>query len=768
MGRGLFFSNTKLLALRQFFALVLCLIFVLTPVEIAFAQDAGTDTAPVDSGSTTPPPAPTPPPPPPPPSSDFSIPGVDASVGAPADDSGTQTPSAPADGSTPSDGSQSPLATPPPVTPPPAPLSPSGFGSDGLPTISNQNVFTFQNTTPKADGATGALTQSIQLDIPPGRNGLQPDLALKYNSQNTEDGVVGYGWAISIPYIQQLNKMGSQGLYNNPYFSSSIDGELATTSTSTSPMTFGAKVDDGHFDAYSFANNVWTMYDKNGTRYTFEASDQAQQNASASSTQIYKWMLQEIRDTNNNYVRYVYTKDSGQIYPSQIFYTGNGGADGIFEIDFTKTSNADAVTNYLPGFLVTTAYRITKITASVNSTIVREYNLSYAAGNNGSRSLLAGVQENGWDANHANEVSYPALSMGYISSSTLFVWPTGSSVGASGQAYTIADANGDGINDVTVSWKAGTGNPINSTVYDKAQSGAGAHTVSIPAAWGTTASICGVQPEELGTRYVDVNADGKADVAQGGWDNFEHTYNNGDISLNTYSTSTGYGWTGTTTPAIGVVPDFGEGQLGIGPYTTGILGDVNGDGLPDFEQRLDGYSIGPKSYLGNGAAWDAATTTIFSPPFSFPYTTPTATNSQLVDVNGDGLPDWVYSDSTRTYVLLNNGHGWDSTPSAQWGISTSTLYTDFSDRGMRFIDINGDGLLDFVRSYSSQGHILAGGGSEEEGTYQVVLLNTGSGWATSTAYTIPTWITGLALSSGVVVCKFACNNDPLRGDFRVQ
>jgi len=50
-----------------------------------------------------------------------------------------------------------------------------------------------------------------------------------------------------------------------------------------------------------------------GTRYTFGASDNAQQNASASSTQIYTWMLQEIRDTNNNYVRYVYAKDSGQI-----------------------------------------------------------------------------------------------------------------------------------------------------------------------------------------------------------------------------------------------------------------------------------------------------------------------------------------------------------------------------------------------------------------------------------------------------------------------
>jgi hypothetical protein len=61
------------------------------------------------------------------------------------------------------------------------------------------SVFTLQNARPKADGTTGALTQNLKLDIPPGRNGLQPDLALQYNSQRAEDGIAGYGWTVSIP-----------------------------------------------------------------------------------------------------------------------------------------------------------------------------------------------------------------------------------------------------------------------------------------------------------------------------------------------------------------------------------------------------------------------------------------------------------------------------------------------------------------------------------------------------------------------------------------
>ena len=79
----------------------------------------------------------------------------------------------------------------------------------------------------------------------------------------------------------------------------------------------------------------------------------------------------------------------------------------------------------------------------------------------------------------------------------------------------------------------------------------------------------------------------------------------------------------------------------------------------------------------------------------------------LIDVNGDGLDDWLYSMAPSTYVLLNNGTGWDATSSSRSGRSaTSTLYQVarcrhelYYDRGIRFFDINGDGLPDFIRSY---------------------------------------------------------------------
>ena len=124
-----------------------------------------------------------------------------------------------------------------------APLSPVFADLPPQPSVKNPDVFT-DNAQPKINGATGAFTQSIPLDIPPGRNALQPDVTLDYNSQRTQDSIVGYGWQLSIPYIQRLNKTGSQDLYGNtPYFSSSMDGELvnasitATTSAATTTPT---------------------------------------------------------------------------------------------------------------------------------------------------------------------------------------------------------------------------------------------------------------------------------------------------------------------------------------------------------------------------------------------------------------------------------------------------------------------------------------------------------------------------------------------------
>ncbi len=172
---------------------------------------------------------------------------------------------------------------------------------------------------------------------------------------------------------------------------------------------YGAKIENGEFFKYAFENNTWTATDKKGTVYTFGPDTASRQD---SGTKIYKWMLQKIQDTNGNYVRYEYFKDVGQIYPSKIYYTGNGANAGIFEIEFLRQARNDKAAMYATGFPVITNYRISEIQAKVSGIWRRKYALGYTAGDNGVRSLLSSITESGQDES-GGVVALPTTTFNY-------------------------------------------------------------------------------------------------------------------------------------------------------------------------------------------------------------------------------------------------------------------------------------------------------------------------------------------------------------------
>lgn len=223
---------------------------------------------------------------------------------------------------------------------PSAPLTPGSGISNSYPDLLKYPL----KPTPDA---SGALSLQYPISVPPGRGSMTPDLRLVYTSNpSPNDSQFGYGWSINIPSIQRINRMGVDQLYNTDYYSSSMDGELASTTANT----YGAKFENGDFRKYSFSTstNAWTVTDKNGIIYKFGTSASSRQDPGGSTT-IYKWMLDEIRDPNNNYITFTYFKDAGQIYPSSIVYTGNGSTDGPFTVNFSRESRSDNHPRTTPG-----------------------------------------------------------------------------------------------------------------------------------------------------------------------------------------------------------------------------------------------------------------------------------------------------------------------------------------------------------------------------------------------------------------------------------
>lgn len=55
---------------------------------------------------------------------------------------------------------------------------------------------------------TGALQYSYPVIVPPGRNGVAPQLSLAYSSQGPTHGGIAAGWTLSIPMISEDHSQG--------------------------------------------------------------------------------------------------------------------------------------------------------------------------------------------------------------------------------------------------------------------------------------------------------------------------------------------------------------------------------------------------------------------------------------------------------------------------------------------------------------------------------------------------------------------------------
>ncbi|MEO5646265.1 MAG: SpvB/TcaC N-terminal domain-containing protein [Candidatus Paceibacterota bacterium] len=669
---------------------------------------------------------------------------------------------------------------------------------------------------PQVDNTTGALRYNFPVTIAKGRNNMTPDIALQYNSQNiATDSIVGYGWNISIPYIQRENKHGVDQIYSSTYndFTTSDNGELGQISG----VNYQLKSDDGSFSKYVFSSNTWTVTDKTGVVYKYGTTAASQQNDSVTTANVYKWMLDSATDTNGNSISYTYFKDQGQIYPDTITYTNTSGGTGIFSVVFTHAAAASTgASSYVTGFGVITGYNITAITSKISGVTRHKYDLTYVNGSNNNKQLLSTIIETGYNTSGTSTV-FPATRLSYTTgngktfSTTAATLPTytlpggttrqDARLGDSGDnAYvwpysktgTLIDVNGDGYPDWINSELSdyATGSSSNGKFYDVWLGSASgwilstSWTAAIPVdSTGKVYSLSDSQNNKL----VDINGDGLPDwviSTPGSTVNFDTAV----VWLNN-----GSGWTKTTTwtmptmtvsgtvygvavnsstPVVHGVPN------NIGPsgynYFTNLV-DVNNDGLVDLVQTSsDNFGASTISdhhavYLNTGTGWTKSTTWTMPvhPTGSGTYFGSSVDNlsgtNVILDVNGDGLPDWIetggYSaSSTENYVLwLNTGAGW--VRSTTWALPVHTVTPPtgaFPEQGVRLgssyiicdygsgsyncavrvnalADVNGDGLPDFVETYNN-----LSGSTVSFSEYNDVWLNNGkNGWIQKTSWYMP-------------------------------
>jgi RHS repeat-associated protein len=597
------------------------------------------------------------------------------------------------------------------------------------------------------DTNSGSLSYSYDIVVPPGRNGLQPNVSLVYNSDNElNDSYVGYGWSVDIPYISRLNKKGTDKLYTEDYFSSSLTGELELDSG----INYKSKVDNGEFINYEFDNDIWIAYDKNGTKYTFGLDTDSRQDDGG--TKIYKWMLQEVRDTNDNYVKYEYFKDEGQIYPETITYTGNGTTDGIFVVEFNLNPESMSSKLFSTGFSVKTDYQIESIKTYVDSELAREYNLTYSLGDAGYRKLLESIEEVGRDENNVPTES-KITTFTYKPHDT-YGWATTADwqmpihfvdeYSTDHNTFIqVRDVNGDSYPDVIYN---DDDHAQETYINDTLGTGwdASYPTWEIPVLLADDDDTF----EDYGTRVFDFNGDLLTDLVRSYSDNdgtvpgTQYT----EIWQNTMPTTEGWATVTSVDIPIGFV--FGDDMhADNGTQIT----DFNGDGILDIVYAWeddDGNGLQRESYIGNG---DGSWTTVSSGwemPYHIVNENPGGSEYfsqlQIFDINGDFLPDIAWSKNSGTHsaderVYINNGEDWNIENDDEWYLNFKTINDNSissynqSDYGTRVMDLNGDGISDFYLSReNSQSNPVCNAWINSLDEYSD--FQTGSGWVNNNSF----------------------------------
>src|SRR5262249_24810016 len=139
--------------------------------------------------------------------------------------------------------------------------------------------------------------------------------------------------------------------------------------------------------------------------------------------------------------------------------------------------------------------------------------------------------------------------------------------------------------------------------------------------------------------------------------------------------------------------------VGVGP-TNLVVGDLDGDGNRDVVvSNRDGGTLSVLPGNGDGT-FQLARTIVDRLGVSTP---------NLGDVNGDGIPDLVYSNGTSVdaiSVLLGNGDGFFG-PRVDYA-------TGVGPGGVELVDLNNDSHLDFLVAHQGQNRVS-------------VMLNNGKG-----------------------------------------
>ena len=603
-------------------------------------------------------------------------------------------------------------------------------------------VFSGLARAAEANLFVGSATTSIDIEVPPGRRSLTPKLALVYNS-GQGPSAYGHGWDLPLGLISRSRKHGVLScedaaarrdfvvLLPEASVECSLDANASVGWQRCRPPVEEAflRID------YDASTNSWTVWDKSGLRYRFGEIEPAR---SGSSTAVgwvgtnpcrytQSWALTSIDDLHGNQLQIDYERAEGTVYPQRLSYGGNA-AQGIahpFEIRFLWRARAplDNPFNNSGGYPA----RLTRLLDAIeihqsDAARLRSYRMSYDFDGAdpaplGRSSFLTAVTlfgRNGQALSRADGLP-AATTFAYQKSrredrrmeGSSLAWPAAVKAlrfeGGSEQHRNLRidqrDMNGDGILDLVDATACRSGNR-QWLVYPGSARG----FATTPLAWSTIdvdwacyLSNTDIDGNDADTDHdtLDLNGDGFPDLVDARsepWQVYLGAPPEGAVGWRFQPVAVA--WPALVVTANGVrVHTLRGSDRGRGWVD---LIDWNGDGLPDLVNARTA-----RVHINTGAGFETDGQVVSFPESRFRQGGENHTREGLYDMNGDSLPDFVVAaaGASQWQVYLNQGSQlatapelWDVPVDCADGITS--IVDGETERDL--VDIDGDGLLDVV------------------------------------------------------------------------
>ncbi|MDQ1645886.1 MAG: hypothetical protein QOJ50_2070, partial [Cryptosporangiaceae bacterium] len=554
---------------------------------------------------------------------------------------------------------------------------------------------------PDLHTGTGNLT--VPIELPAGRAGTAPALALSYSTGNA-NGFLGMGWSLAVPSIRRKTSAGLPRYGpSDTFVLAGAEDLVAVPGGSPGRARFRPRV-EGVFARIEHVTgggaDYWEVRGGDGmvSRYgtpcpagaPADWRDPAAISDPADPRRVFGWLLSQVADPSGNAVAYRYERDGDpavlgydQLRLAEVSYVDVPGEDPsapeyLVTIRLRYAERPDAFSGRRAGFEIRTTRRCTAIETWTpgrdGPVLAKVVALEYQNASPGSgRSLLTGLRVEGHDGDDVQAL--PPLEFGYtaftperrryepVTAAPGGGLPAQSLVGGS---LELADLFGDGLpcllelNGQARYWRNTGG-----ARFEGPRTMTAAPPVSLA---------------ESGVQLADMNGDGRADLLIS------------QPPLSGYYPLTA---SGTFDPG-GFVPYRLAPAMNLEDPQVKLI-DVDGDGVLDALRTGTSYEI---YYNDARTGWSGAQL-LRRGAHGVPDVDLADPRVKIADMSGDGLADLVTVHDRQLQYWPYLGYGRWGSPVVMGNsprFADAGIYgsTGFDPRRLLIGDVDGDGAADVV------------------------------------------------------------------------